>query len=371
MGPIYLDNAASTPVNNQVLAKFVEIADSWYGNPSSQHSAGLRAKEIIEKAKDGIATCLSCSSSEIYFTSGATMSNNILIQGMLRKHPEAMFITSEVEHNDIIELYNWLPYSKRMVGIDKNGIINLEQLNNIIKACKEMGMYSLVSVQMANSETGIIQPVEQISEIVHQHDKTFFHCDATQYIPYYPVDVQRMHIDALSMSGQKIGGIKGSGILYIREILSNELAPIIFGEQGFIGGTPSTPLIASLLEAFSLLEYGSLDVIHKKDYLLTELENLGGKLVGTVDNRLPNNIYIRFPGIKGLILMNLLNDYNIYVGTGSACSTDSDRPSHVALAYGLTDDEAHECVRFTLSKENTYAELEYVTKVLKSVLSLL
>lgn len=371
MDPIYLDNAASTPVNNQVLAKFVEIADSWYGNPSSQHSAGLRAKEIIEQAKDGIATCLSCSSSEIYFTSGATMSNNILIQGVLRKHPEAMFITSEVEHNDIIELYNWLPYSKRMVGIDKNGIINLEQLDNIIKACKEMGMYSLVSVQMANSETGIIQPVEKISEIVHQHDKAFFHCDATQYIPYYPIDVEKMDIDALSMSGQKIGGIKGSGILYARQAIADELDPIIFGAQGLIGGTPSTPLIASLGEAFHLLEYGSLDVAHKRDFLLEELENLGGKLVGMMKDRLPNNIYIRFPGIKGLTLMNLLNDYNIYVGTGSACSTDSDRASHVALAYGLTEEEAHECVRFTLSKDNTYTELEYVVKVLKSILSLL
>lgn len=371
MDPIYLDNAASTPVHPKVLERFIEVAENLYGNPSSQHSAGLQANKVINDTKDIISKQLSCDVDDIYFTSGATMSNNILIQGMIRKHPETMFITSEVEHNDIMELYNWLPYSKRLVAVDENGIINLEQLDNLIKACKEMGMYSLVSVQMANSETGIIQPVEMISEIVHQHDKAFFHCDATQYIPSYPVDVNRMNIDALSMSGQKIGGIKGSGMLYVRQILANELTPIIFGEQGLIGGTPSTPLIASLGEAFNLLEYGSLDVSHKRDYLLEELENLGGKLVGTNDIRLPNNIYIRFPGIKGLTLMNLLNDYNIYVGTGSACSTDSDKPSHVALAYGLTEEEAHECIRFTLSKDNTYIELEYVVKVLKSILSLL
>lgn len=371
MNPIYLDNAASTPVHPRVLVKFTEVAEKLYGNPSSQHSAGLQAKAEIENAKDIIAKRLSCNTENIFFTSGATMSNNILIQGMIRKHPETMFITSNVEHNDIMELYNWLPYSKRLVTIDENGIVNLEQLDNLIKACKEVGMYSLVSVQMANSETGIIQPVGKISEIVHQHDKAFFHCDATQYIPYYPVDIDKIGIDALSMSGQKIGGIKGSGMLYARQEFVDELLPIIFGEQGLIGGTPSTPLISSLGEAFNLLEYGSLDVAHKRDFLLDELEDLGGKLVGTIDNRLPNNIYIRFPGIKGLTLMNLLNDYNIYIGTGSACSTDSDRASHVALAYGLTEEEAHECVRFTLSKNNTYTELEYVIKVLKSILSLL
>lgn len=371
MNPIYLDNAASTPVNPRVLAKFVEVAENTYGNPSSQHTMGLQAHAVLSHAQDKISELLSCEQDEIYFTSGATMSNNVLIQGFIRKHPETLFVTSTVEHNDIMELYNWLPYSKRLVAVDKSGIVDLEQLENLVQQCKDVGKYCLVSVQMANSETGIIQPVKQISEIVHRHDKAFFHCDATQYIPYYPVNVDEMGIDAISMSGQKIGGLKGSGLLYVRQILANELSPIIFGEHGLIGGTPATPLIASLGEAFELIDYDVESLAHKTHFLLEELEKLGGVLVGTKETRLPNNIYIRFPGVNGLTLMNLLNDYNIYIGTGSACSTDSDKASHVALAYGLTEAEAHECVRFTLSNQNTYEELEEVVKVLGSILELI
>lgn len=371
MNPIYLDNAASTKVDPRVLAKFNEVAETLYGNPSSKHTEGYLADACIEITKGQIAAKLNCKNDEIYFTSGATMSNNVIIQGMFRKHPETMLIVSEVEHNDIMELYDWLPYQKRMVSVDKNGMIDLEQLDSLIKACKEVGKYSLVCVQMANSETGVIQPVKRISEIVHQHDKAFFVADATQYVPYNPINVEEIGIDALTMSGQKINGLKGSGFFYARQILADELMPVIFGEQGLIGGTPATPLIASLGTAFELLNYKTLELRHKRDYLLGELEILGGILIGGKENRLPNNIYIRFPGVAGLTLMNLLNDYDIYIGTGSACSTDSDKPSHVALAYGLSVDEALECVRFTLSKDNTYEELEYVVKVIKSIIELL
>lgn len=371
MEPIYLDNAASTKVNYRVLAKFNEIADSLYGNPSSKHMEGLLADQCIDMAKVKIADKIHCDSGDIYFTSGATMSNNVLIQGFIRKHPETMFITSEVEHNDIMELYNWLPYSKRLVTVDKNGIIDLEQLDRLIKQCKEVGLYCLVSVQMANSETGVIQPIKCISEIIHQHDKAFFHSDATQYIPYYPINILDFGVDALSMSGQKIGGIKGSGLLYANKKIIHELTPIIFGEQGLIGGTPSTPLIASLGVAFESINYNNSDIENKRNYLLEQFEKLGGILVGPKDNRLPNNIYIRFHGVNGLTLMSLLDEYDISIGTGSACSTDSDKPSHVAMAYGLTPEEALECVRFTLSNENTYEEIEYVVKVIKAILELI
>ena len=371
MEPIYLDNAASTRVNPKVLAKFDEVAVDLYGNPSSKHMEGLLADQCIDVAKVKIGDIIHCGSGDIYFTSGATMSNNVLIQGMFRKHPETMLIISSVEHNDILELYNWLPYSKRIIDVNEDGIIDLEQLDRLIKECKEVGRYCLVSVQMANSETGVIQPVKRIAEIVHQHSKAFFHSDATQYIPYYPININEIGIDALSMSGQKIGGIKGSGILYCRKELKDEVLPIIFGEQGLIGGTPSTPLIASLAVAFELIDYKTVDLINKRDYLLSKLQELGGVLVGPKNNRLPNNIYIRFPGISGIVLMNLLDEYDIYIGTGSACSTDSDKPSHVALAYGLPADAALECVRFTLSKENTYEELDYVVNIIKNILSLI
>ena len=368
--PIYMDNAASTRVNPKVLAKFNEVAKSLYGNPSSEHTEGTNAYVCIENVKKDIAHKLNCNESDIYFTSGATMSNNVLIQGVLRRHPETMFVTSSVEHNDIMELYDWLPYSKHMVAVDNSGIININDLWNVLIECEKTKKPCLVSIQMANSETGIIQPIKQISSLVHEYGG-YLHVDATQYIPYYDINIDNLGIDALSMSSQKIGGIKGSGLLYVRQILADNMTSIIFGEQGLIGGTPATPLIASLGEAFNELNYNASHLQDKRDYLLSCLEDMGGVLVGTRNNRLPNNIYIRFPGVKGLALMHLLNGYNIYVGTGSACSTDSDKPSHVALAYGLTDEEAFECIRFTLSDENTFEEIEHVVKVLSSILPLL
>lgn len=380
MQSIYMDNAASTKVKPEVLKKFNNIAKNLYANPSSEHSEGLKAERCIQEVKDNISNKIHCEPDEIFFTTGATMSNNILIQGILRKHPETMFITSTVEHNDIMMLYDWLPYTKRLIDVDKNGIIDVMQLSQYITDCLHKGIPCLVSIQMANSETGVIQPIKLISDIIHKYKYGYLHVDATQYIPYYPININKLNIDALSMSGQKIGGIKGSGLLVVRQVLQNNITPIIFGEQGLIGGTPSTPLIASLGEAFNFLNYGKfghynglgIELLQdKRDYLLYFLEQMGGILIGTKDYRLPNNIYIRFPGVNGLSLVHLLSDKGIYVGTGSACSTDSDKPSHVAMAYGLTEEEAFECVRFTLSNDNTYEEINYVCDFLKSILQLL
>lgn len=371
MKPIYMDNAASTKVKPSVLAKFNEIAKTLYGNPSSEHTEGYLADVCIEMVKGDIASRLHCDNDDIYFTSGATMSNNILIQGMLRKHPETMFITTTVEHNDIMMLYDWLPYTKRLIDVNKNGVIDITMLSQYVIDCAHKGIPCLISIQMANSETGIIQPIKLISEIIHSYKYGYLHVDATQYVPYYPIDMTDIGIDALSMSGQKIGGIKGSGLLVARQVIRDNIVPIIFGEQGLIGGTPSTPLIASLGEAFKEINYDLSSLQDKRDILLSCLLDLGGVLIGSKENRLPNNIFVRFPGINGLRLMNLLDEYDIYIGTGSACSTDSDKPSHVAMAYGLTETEALECVRFTLCNENTYDEINYVTKTIRTILKLI
>jgi cysteine desulfurase len=367
---MYFDHAASAPVNPKVLVRFNQIAETLYGNPSSVHNAGLKAEACIKDTKKIISEKFNCLPDEIYFTSGATMSNNLLIQGVMRKHPETMFITSIVEHDDIMLLYNWLPYSKRLVQVDKYGIVDMQEVWQQSYNCHEDGKPCLISIQMANSETGVMQPIKELSKIAHENG-AFLHVDATQYIPYYPIDVDELGIDALSMSGQKIGGLKGSGLLYARQTLRENMGSIIFGEQGLIGGTPSTPMIGSLGTAFQLLDYNNESLEQKRDMLLDALLELGGVLVGTRENRLPNNIYIRFPGVNGLTLLNLLNDCDIYIGTGSACSSDSDRASHVALAYGLSEEEAFECVRFTLGNENTDDEIKYVIQVITGLLDLL
>ena len=372
---IYLDNAASTKVNPKVLNKFIEVAQELYGNPSSEHTEGYLANNCIEMVKEKISNIIHCDNNDIYFTSGATMSNQLLIQGFIAKHPDAMVITTNVEHNDIMMLINDTLCCRHILSVRKNGLIDLNILYELLRCSSmEMKVPTLVSIQMANSETGIIQPIEEICKICKEYDNVFLHMDATQYIPYYPIDMN-WGIDSISMSGQKIGGIKGSGLLVVRQTLRNHIKPIIYGEQGLIGGTPSTPLIASLGVAFEenkinkSLRISSLQ--HKRDTFLSYLCNIGGILIGDLEHRLPNNIYIRFPGINGLTLLSLLDEKDICIGTGSACSTDSDKPSHVAKAYGLTDEEAFECVRFTLSDENTYEEIEYVVKVIEEILPLM
>lgn len=375
MKTIYLDNAASTKVDPDVLDRFNSIATTLYGNPSSEHKAGFVAKAYIDGVKNKIANKIQCDSDDVFFTSGATMSNQLVIQGFIARHPSAMVITTNVEHNDILMLVNNLLIYRHILEVDKRGIIKLDKLDEVVRyATEEMRVPALVSIQMANSETGIIQPIQKIVNIVGKYDNAFLHMDATQYVPYYPINMECWDIDSISMSGQKIGGLKGSGILIIREKLREHIKPVIYGEQGFIGGTPSTPLIASLEVAISKLDWSNdinWGITNKRDRLLDKLEDMGGILVGTKENRLPNNIYIRFPGVNGLSLLHLLDEEGIYIGTGSACSTNSDKPSHVAMAYGLTAQEAFECVRFTLSSETTNEEIDYVVKVLKNILSLI
>ena len=373
---IYLDNAASTKANPYVLAKFTEIAETLYGNPSSEHNMGRLAERCIDAVKDNISAKINCNSDDVFFTTGATMSNQLLIQGFIAKHPNAMIITTNVEHNDIMMLVNDILCCRHILNVKENGLIDLNMLYEVLRySATVMNVPTLVSIQMANSETGIIQPIQHICSLCKEYDNVFLHMDATQYIPYYPINMECWGLDALSMSGQKIGGIKGSGLLVVRQILRDHIKPIIYGEQGLIGGTPSTPLIASLGVAFDEneknkpLKISSLQ--HKRDTFLSYLQDIGAILIGDLKYRLPNNIYCRFPGVNGLNLLHLLDEKDIYIGTGSACSTDSDKPSHVAKAYGLTDEEAFECVRFTLSDENTYEDIEYVVKVLKSILSLI
>lgn len=368
---IYLDSAASTKVKPKVLNTFVNIAEKYYGNPSSEHTEGYFAEKCINDAKVKISDIIHCNSNDIYFTSGATMGNQLLIQGFVAKNPHGMVITTNVEHNDIMLLMNNLDCYKHILKVNTDGIIDLNELEKIIQySVEEMRIPTLVTIQMANSETGIIQPIHRICKIVKRYSNVFLHMDATQYIPYYPINLNCWGIDSISMSGQKIGGLKGSGLLTINKSLRENIKPVIYGEQGVIGGTPSTPLICSLGVAFEEIDYNT-SLKEKRDILLSYLQNMGGILIGGLDNRLPNNIYIRFPNIEGNKLLYILDDHCIYIGTGSACSTDSDKPSHVAKAYGLTDQEAFECVRFTLGNEITYEDINEVKQTLEFLLPLL
>ena len=361
---IYLDNAASTPIDERVKRKIVDVMDI-YGNPSSIHQMGSTANNEIKTASLIISNFLNCSADEIYYTNGATMSNNCAIQGFM-KQDNTLLIIGNIEHNDIVEMAD--QYANYKIDITKPFYDTLDYMLKILS--KHFNI--LVSIQMANSESGQINNIKKIATICHRYQNCYLHTDATQYIPYFKIDVQDMGIDMLSMSGQKINCIKGTGVLYVKNDVP--IQKVIYGEQGLIGGTPSVPLISGLGEAFNLLDdkYTKVNIIkNNRDMILNNLLKLGFHLIGSND-RLPNNIYGYFDNIDGYVLMDYLNaNFNICIGTGSACSTKSNEPSHVAMAYLHDRELADKCIRITVGEQNTKDDINMFNKVITGVMQTL
>lgn len=367
---IYLDNASSTLPEKNVIRKIDELL-KFYGNPSSLHEEGQLAKNVINNANKIISKAINCSEDAIYYTSGATMSNNMAIQGFLRTYPNAQIVISKVEHEDILLLADWIDKQKdylnvARIGVDENGFLDLKALNNICCKSNFLGRPILCSIQMANSETGVIQNIKKISDIVHSYGNAYLHTDATQYIPYYAVNVKDMNIDMLSMSGQKINCIKGVGLLYVNPRI--KLTPLLFGEQGLIGGTENVLGIGCLGEAFSNLDYSSYkSLLKKRNYAISVIENemdIPYYFVGDFKNRLPNNIYMCIPNVNAEQLVILMSEFGYYISSGSACSSGHNKPSNVALAYGLSEDDAKSCVRLSLDKDISYENISEAIRIL-------
>ena len=360
---MYLDNAASTKISKNVEKKIHEVL-SIYGNPSSQHEEGFKAKKIIEEATTIISNKLNCGFDNIYYTSGATMSNNLAIQGFIRKNPNCTILYSAIEHNDIIVMAEYMNkrYTKMFIEIpvDSCGFVNTYALSVELSKCKNRPV--LTVIQYANGEIGTVQNMKTISDIVHTYDSSFLYVDATQYIPYYPCDITKLNIDMLGMSGQKINCIKGTGLLYVKN--ESLISPIIFGEQGLIGGTENVLGIACLGEAFNSLNYDISELTYKRDYFI---EKLNKKLVGSKLNRLPNNISVLFDGVYSDDFIELLNMYNIYASAGSACSSGNPNPSHVLKAIGLSDEEANSCIRFTINNEIKYKQIDKTVDIINKL----
>ena len=365
----YLDYSASTPLLSQVKQKLESIL-SVYGNPSSLHQEGLKAKEEILEAKNIISNKLKVLPDEIYFTSGATFSNNQAIQGFLQYHKLTYphVVTSSIEHDDIYLILEEYPRDlKHYISCDKYGKLNINELEYILDRLKDEIV--LLSIQWANNEMGVIQDMKTIASIVNQYPNAYLHTDATQFMPYFPIDLSSISIDMLSMSAQKIGGLKGTGLLFKKN--SIHLTPLIYGDQGLIGGTENVPGIACLGEAFKCLDYSIVDDIkNKRNYFYNIIKDLG-ILVGSFDNRLPNNINMIFEGVNGEELQALLSGMDIYVSTGSACSSYSDEPSHTLTALGYNKKQSQSSIRFSLGKDITYNDLDYVAERIKFCLDIL
>ena len=364
---IYFDNAASTKPSEKVIAKINDVIN-YYGNPSSLHGMGVDARCEIVNAKRIIAEKLNCDTKELYFTSGATMSNNLFIQGFLSANPKSRLIISTIEHDDIMMLADYLDlvHGKNWVyrvKVDRNGLLNIDDLLDALSLFDEYP--TLVCIQWANGECGAIQDMEKISALVHNFDNTYLYTDATQYIPYFKINLEHLNIDGLGMSGQKIHCIKGTGLMYVKQ--GTPINPVIYGKQGLVGGTENVTGIAALGVAFEELDYENNELYKNRNLLMGELKKYG-EIIGATDSRLPNNVYIHFKSpYDGDYWVATLNEFGICASSGSACSSGGGIPSHVVMALGYSAEVANSCIRFTLSKENTIEEIHEVIGIVKGI----
>ncbi|MEA2098093.1 MAG: cysteine desulfurase family protein [Patescibacteria group bacterium] len=380
MKKIYLDHAATTPMDKKVLDEMIPYFIEKFGNPSSIHQCGQEAMEAVDKARKQVADFLGCNLSEIIFTSGATESNNMTIKGIIKasKVSNPHIITSAIEHPCIINSCKAADKEEgtetTYLKVDKDGIINLEDVRKAIRKNT-----ILISILYANNEVGVIEPIAEIGEMLKEINlerendklpKIYFHIDAVQAINYLDCNVDNLGIDLLSLSGHKIYGPKGSGVLYIRQGTKIESTQN-GGEQenNFRAGTHNVPGIVGLGKAISLVteNKNKINEIKKlRDYFIDKvLENItNSQLNGSKEFRLPHNANFSFKGVEGESLLMMLDAQGISVSTGSACSSASLEPSHVLTAMKIPPEVAHSSIRFTLGKDTTKEDIDYTLKVL-------
>ena len=370
---IYLDNAATTKVKPEVLEAMLPYFSDYYANPSAVYNFSSKVRNDISLAREVIADSLSASSREIYFTSGGTESDNwaIKLTALAYEEKGRHIITSKIEHPAVLSTCAYLEsrgFELTYLNVDNEGFVSLEELEQSIRSDT-----TLISIMFANNEIGTIQNIKAIGEIAKKHS-VVFHTDAVQAYAHIPIDVKELGIDLLSASAHKIGGSKGVGFLYIDSKL--KIKSFIHGgsqERKRRAGTENVPSIIGMAKAASL----SLDTMNKsfeytknlQGYLIERLssEFEGVHLNGSLEQRLAGNINLHFEKVSSEVLLIMLDNKNICVSAGSACASGSLDPSHVLLAIGLDANAARECIRISLSDENTKEELDTLVAVLKEV----
>lgn len=370
----YFDHAATTKVKKEVLDKMFPYFVEQYGNPSSLYKLGRIARVGVEEARKNVANLINCDRNEIIFTSGGTESDNTALKGImhLEKNKGKHMITTKIEHPAILHTCERLEeegYQITYLNVNKEGIIELEELNNAIRKDTV-----LLSIMFANNEIGSIQPIEKIGEIADKRG-IIFHTDAVQACGNVEIDVKKMKIDMLSLSGHKIGAPKGIGALYVNK--SIELKKFIDGghqERDKRAGTENVPGMIGLGEACKIAKENMEE--HIKN--LTELRNdyisrIKNEIVdiqinGSMEKRLPGNSNISFKGVNGNELLMKLDERGICASAGSACSSGSGSPSHVLTAIGLPSEYAEGTLRVTLGEDNTKEDINYLVESLAEII---
>lgn len=382
---VYLDHAATTPVDPRVFEVMSPYFTTISGNPSSFHSSGKSARDAVENARETIARLIHARSDEILFTSGGTESDNLAILGIARAHKSKgnHLITTTTEHPAVLEAMQYLQakegFEVTFLEVDREGKVSAEL---VAKAIKPETI--LVSVILANNEIGTINPIAEIGQMIaKQKSRTgsafpYFHTDACQAAGALEIDVTKLHVDLLTLNAGKMYGPKGIGALYMKRNV--KIQPITFGgsqEKGKRPGTENVPGIIGLATAFELAESvreaegERLVKLRDKliDGILTSIPKT--RLNGHKTDRLPNNVNISFLDIEGEALLLYLDAKGIYASTGSACTSATLDPSHVILALGLPYEVAHGSMRFSLGRQTTEADIDYVLQELPPLVELL
>ncbi|RJX27267.1 MAG: cysteine desulfurase [Dethiobacter sp.] len=375
---VYLDNSATTRSYPEVITEMQRVMDEEYGNASSLHRRGSRAERILNSSRQVLAEILAVKSSEIIFTSGGTESNNLAVQGIARRYRRRgnHLITTAIEHSSVLEPFNQLEkegFEVTYLLPDNEGVISPQKVAEALTP-----RTVLVSIMHVNNEVGSIQPISQISAVIKtQNPGIILHVDAVQSFGKLPISPEEHGVDALSLSAHKFHGPKGVGALYLRKGIL--LEPLFWGgghEKGLRPGTENTPAIAGMALAARLS-------FNRRKEKVPQLEFFKEKLISSVETEhpwarvngprraegAPHIFNISFPGLKGEIILHALEEYSIYVSTGSACHSNSKEPSHVLKALNLDEDSQEGAIRFSLSFLNTEEEINYAITRINSVIA--
>lgn len=378
MKSVYLDHAATTPLDPRVREAMLPYLDEKFGNPSSFHTFGKQAKDDIDDARGEIAKILHTRPDEILFTSGGTESDNLAILGFARANQSngKHLITTAIEHHAVLEAMMHLEkkegFEVTYLKPDRDGLISAEQVSNTVRPDT-----ICVSVMYANNEIGTIQPISEIGNTIQKYRKTnnkawpVFHTDACQASGYLDLDVEKLHVDLLTLNGSKMYGPKGVGLLFVKRGI--KLQPLQFGGSQERGIRPGTENVAGIIGMTKALELAQKDrekesarLVLLRDKLISGILSRIPKtrLNGHTTQRLPNNTNISFLDIEGEALVLYLDAAGIYVSTGSACTSASLEPSHVILALGMPYEVAHGSIRFSLGHSTTEEDIDYVLETL-------
>ncbi len=370
---IYFDNAATTKLDENVLETMMPYLTNSFGNPSSIYKLAQKNRIAIENSRNKIAKIINAKPNEIYFTSGGTESDNWALKCIAQTYQNKgkHIITSSIEHHAILHSCKYLEsqgFRVTYLPVDKDGVVDLDALKKSI--CPDT---ILISIIFANNEIGTIQPIEEIGKIAHENN-IIFHTDAVQAMGAIPIDVEKLNIDALSMSAHKFYGPKGIGALYLSKKI--KIIPLIDGGAQEMQKRAGTENVAAIVGMATALENAYADLEANNNYI----KNLRDKIIdgilkiphtrlnGHRTKRLPNNVNISFEFIEGESLLLLLDSKDIYASSGSACTSGSLDPSHVLLAIGLPHEIAHGSLRITLGKHNTQQDVDTLLSVLPEII---